>query len=97
MILGSFSFVDRAITIPLVVERLGNYLYASQSKNPSGLLITGVFDPRDFTRIQHCQCADQDRLLHTSHDYDLVRMTARCSEIAQVRCNCLAQVGVAAI
>jgi hypothetical protein len=35
----------------LIVDRLGNYLNASQSKDPSGLLITGVFDPRDFTRI----------------------------------------------
>ena len=35
----------------LVVDRLGNYLNAGQSKDPSGLLITGVFDPRDFTRI----------------------------------------------
>src|SRR5260370_22655817 len=35
----------------LVVERLRNYLNGSQSKYPSRLLITGVFDPCDFTRI----------------------------------------------
>ena len=36
---------------PFVVEWLGNDLSASQSKYPSGLLITGVFDPGGFTRI----------------------------------------------
>ena len=81
----------------LAVERLGNNLDAGQSKDPSGLLITGVFDPGGFTRIQHSHCANQHRLLHTSHDDDLIRMTTRCSEIAQVCCDCLAQVSVAAI
>src|SRR4029453_7687489 len=35
--------------------------------------------------------------LRTGHDYDLIRMTARCSEITQVRCDCLAEVRIAAI
>ncbi len=51
MIRGSGSFVDRAITIPCLSIGLGIILNASQSKDPSGLLITGIFDPRDFTRI----------------------------------------------
>ena len=79
------------------VERLGNYLNSRQRKDPSGLLITRVFDPCDFTRIQHSHCADQHRLLHTSDDYNLIRMTARCSEIAQVGGKRLAQVGVTPI
>src|SRR5262249_13686323 len=66
-------------------------------KDPSGLLITGVFDPGGFTRIQRSYCADRHCLLHTSHDYDLIRVTTRCSEIAQVCCDCPAQVSVAAI
>src|SRR4029077_2619773 len=79
------------------VDRLGNYFNAGQTENSLGLLITRVFDPCGLTRIEHSQCADQHRLLHTSHDDDLIGMTARRSEIAQVRCNCLAQVDVAAI
>ncbi len=81
----------------LVVDRLGNYFNAGQSKNSSGLLITRVFDPCGLARIEHSHCANQHRLLHTSHDDDLIGMTARRSEIAQVCCNCLAQVEVAAI
>src|SRR5439155_2750001 len=59
-----------------VVKRLGNHLNACQSKHPSCLLITRVFDPCDITRIQHSHCADQHRLLHASYDYDLIRMAA---------------------
>src|SRR4030095_16139116 len=81
----------------LAVELLGNYLDAGQGKDPADLLITGVFDPGGFTWIQHSHSANQHRLLHASRDYDLIRMTTRRSEIAQVCCDCLAQVSVAAI
>jgi len=44
-------YVTPSHQFPLGIERLGNYFNASQTKNSSGLLIAGVFDPRGFTRI----------------------------------------------
>src|SRR5438552_15653478 len=81
----------------MVVERLWNDPGASQSKNSSGLLITRIFNPRGLARIQQCRCGNQHGLLHSAYNHDLVRMTARCSEIAQVSRKCVAQVEVAAI
>jgi len=60
-------------------------------------MVAWIFNPCGFTRIEQDHCADQHRLLHSRHDYDLVRMTVRSSKIAQVGCDCLAQIGVAAI
>ena len=51
MIRGVGSFGDRAITIPWLSIGLGSDFNACQRKDPSGLLITRVFDPRDFPRI----------------------------------------------
>ena len=51
MIRGVGSFGDRAITIPWLSIGLGAILTPAKRKDPSGLLITRVFDPRDFPRI----------------------------------------------
>ena len=82
---------------PLVVDRPWNDPGAGQSQDPSGLLVTGIFNPSRLARIEHGDGANQHRLLHSTHNHDLVRMTACRSEIAQISRKCLAQVGVAAI
>ena len=51
MIRGSRFFWRSRNHDSLVIDRLGNDFNAGQRKDPSGLLITRVFDPRDFTRI----------------------------------------------
>src|SRR5438093_2881540 len=81
----------------LIVERLWNYPGMSQSKNSCGLLITWIFNPCGLARIEQRCCRNQHRLLYSADDYDLVRMAASRSEIAQISRECLAQVGVAAI
>ena len=80
-----------------MVERLWNDFSADKSKDPPGLVKTGIFNPCCLARIYQRHCADQHRLLHSADDHDLIWMTARPSEIAQIGCDRLAQVGVAAV
>src|SRR5215475_5027577 len=81
----------------LIVERPRNDSGVGQSKNSSSLLITRIFNPRGLTRIKQCRCGNQHGLLHSGYNYDLICMTARCSEIAQVSRECVAQIRIAAI
>src|SRR4030095_12487077 len=47
--------------------------------------------------MQPARRDEQRGRVQPRHDDDLIRTTARCSEIAQVRCKCLAQVDIAAV
>ena len=66
-----------------------------ENESLSSLRIAWVFNPCGVAWIEQSHRADQHRLLHSGHDYDLVRVTMRSSKIAQIGCDCLAQIGVA--
>ena len=80
-----------------MVDRLRHYFSADKSKDSSGLVKTGIFNPRSLAGIYQRHCADHHCLLHSGDDHDLIRMTARPSKIAQIGCDRLTQVGVATV
>src|SRR6266567_2628012 len=80
-----------------MVERFWNYFRAGKRKDPSGLVKSRIFNPSGLARIQQRHCTDQYRVLPSADDHNLVWETARPSKIAQVSCDCLAQIGVATI
>jgi hypothetical protein len=86
MSFGSGSLRARVIINPS--------LCASQDEGPSGLEVTRVFNPSDFPRIHHCHCGDQHGLLHSCGYHDLLSIAAHGPEIAQVRCDCFAKIGI---
>src|SRR5438093_13510727 len=73
-----------------------NYCRAGETKSAPGLIESWIFDPRDLTPIYQRHRADHHRLLRSSSDNDLVRMTARASVITQISCDRFAQVRVTA-
>jgi hypothetical protein len=78
------------------IHRSRNYRCSSETKSAPGLIESWIFNPRDLTPIYQRHRADHHRLLRSSSDNDLVRVTARASVVAQISCNRFAQVRVAA-
>ncbi len=55
-----------------------------------------IFNPRHVAAIEQCERADQQRLLRSGRDDDLIGMTMRAAEVAEISGNRFAQVGIAA-
>src|SRR4030095_556524 len=77
------------------VNRSWNDGRAREAQGSAGLVKSRILDPRNLTPIYEGHRADHHCLLGSSGDDDLVWMTARTSVITQIRCECLAQIGVA--
>src|SRR5437762_10392923 len=73
-----------------------NYCRAGETKSAAGLIESWIFDPRDLTPIYQRHRADHHRLLRSSSNNNLVRMTSRASVITQIGRDRFAQFGVAA-
>src|SRR5438046_8326675 len=73
-----------------------NYCRAGEARSAAGLIDSWLFDPRHLAPISQRHRADHHRLLRSSSDNALVRMTARASVITQVSCDRFAQVRVTA-
>src|SRR5438067_3428930 len=73
-----------------------NYCRAGETKSAAGLIESWIFDPCHLTPIYQRHRADHHRLLRSSGDNNLVRMTARTSVITEIGRDRFAQVGVAA-
>ena len=80
-----------------MIKWFGDDFSASQDESPSSLKIPWVFNPRDFTWIYYRHCGDQHRLLHAGSNYDLIGIAADSSGIAQVGCDCFAEIGIAQV
>src|SRR6266566_9600242 len=77
-------------------QRSRNHRCTGETKSAAGLIESRIFDPRDLAPIHQRHRADHHRLLGSSSDNKLVRVTARASVITQISCDRFAQVGVAA-
>src|SRR6266478_7362867 len=77
------------------VNRSGNDGRAGEAKGSASLIKSRIFDPCHLTPIYQGHRADHHCLLRSGGDDDLIWITARTSVIAQISCECLAQVGVA--
>ena len=77
------------------IDRSRNDRAASKTKSAARLIKSGIFNPRHFTPIYQRQRADYHRLLCSSGNDDLIRLTARTPKIAKISCDGVAQIGVA--
>src|SRR5262245_28715113 len=77
------------------VNRSWNNSRPGKAQGSAGLVKSRLLDPSHFTPIYERHHADHHCLLGSSGDDDLVWITARTSMITQIRCECLAQIGVA--
>ena len=66
-----------------------------KAKGSASLIKSRILDPCNLAPIYEGHCANHHCLLRPSGDDDLLWMTSRASVIAQIRCECLAQVWVA--
>src|SRR6184192_1657764 len=73
-----------------------NHRRSGETESAASLVKSRIFDPRYLPAIYQRHRADHHRLLRSSSDNDLVRMTARASVITQVSCDRFAQVRVTA-
>src|SRR6266478_940342 len=79
----------------LPVNRPWNNGCPCEPKRPASLVKSRIFDPRNLSSVYESHRADHHCLLRSRCDDDLVWMTTCTSVIAQISCQCLAQVGVA--
>src|SRR5262249_35927211 len=77
------------------VNRSWNDCRPREPKGSASLIKSRILDPCHLTLIYEGHHADHHRLLRSGGDDDLVWMTACTSVITQIRCECLAQVGIA--
>src|SRR5437773_2616278 len=68
---------------------------AGKPNGSTSLIKSWVLNPRNLAAIYQCHRADHHCLLRSSGNDDLIRIAARASVIAQIRCQRLAQLGIA--
>src|SRR3954470_5449662 len=79
----------------LCVDRPWHDRRPCKSEGSASLVKTRILNPRNIAAIHQCHRANHHCLLRSSGDDDLIRMAARASMIAQVRCYRIAQLGIA--
>src|SRR5262249_38202661 len=76
------------------VNRSWHDIGPRKAERSASLVKSGVLNPRNLAAIYQCHRANHHCLLCSSGDDDLTWIAARAAVIAQIGCQCLAQLGI---